>query len=232
MAEGLYSILQQAGATETTDTLGGDSYNGNTGWRGGSNAHLERMLGHKCHWCVCASHTNELPLRHLIEKVDGKTNSKDGFIGPIGKLLGKVMEMEINPDFEALPGGEDLYPLSEEVVKNMCTDACVSYKYICAIKECHLPPELANLKPGPIVHSRWLTNGEALLFLWTRHHGLVGNEAKNLKVLVKFCVESYFKMYFDIKVKHHLIHGPYHILMQLRILQTQPNSFNSKCVLY
>ena len=75
VAEGLYSILQQAGATETSDTLEGDSYNGNTGWRGGSNAHLERMLGHKCHWCVCASHTNELPLRHLIEKVDGKTNS-------------------------------------------------------------------------------------------------------------------------------------------------------------
>ena len=93
---------------ETTDTLGGGSYNGNTVWRGGSNAHLERMLGHKWHWCVCASHTNELSLCHLIEKVDGNTNSKYGFTGPIGKLLGKVMEMEIYPDFEALPGGEDL----------------------------------------------------------------------------------------------------------------------------
>ena len=126
---------------ETTDTLGGDSHN--TGWRGGSNAHLERTLGCKYHWCVWASHSKELPLHHLIEKEDGKTNSKDGFTGPIGKLLGKVMEMEINPDFEALSGREDY-------------------------------------------------------------------EAKNLKLILKFCIYSYFNMYFDIKVKHHLIHGHYH----------------------
>ena len=70
--------------------MAGDSYNGNTGWKGGSNAHLERMLGRKLHWAICLAHTNELPLRHLIEQLDGKTCSKDGFTGPIGKLLSKV----------------------------------------------------------------------------------------------------------------------------------------------
>ena len=90
VAKGLYSILEQARALETLDTVAGDSYNGNTGWKGGSNAHLERMLGRKLHWAICLSHTNELPLRHLIEQLDGKTSSKDGFTGPIGKLLSKV----------------------------------------------------------------------------------------------------------------------------------------------
>ena len=48
------------------------------------------MLGRKLHWAICLAHTNELPLRHLIEQLDGKTSSKDGFTGPIGKLLSKV----------------------------------------------------------------------------------------------------------------------------------------------
>ena len=222
VAEGLFTILDQVGATETCNTLGGDSYNGNTGWKGGSNAHLERMLGHKCHWCVCSAHTNELPLRHLIEKLDGKTCSKDGFTGPIGKLLGKVMEMELDNNFKAMPGGEDLYPLPEDIMNSLSTDACVSYKYVQAIKAGVLPTELAELKPGPIVHSRWLTTGEALLFMWTRKHGLVGKDKANLETLVSFCIKSYFKLYFDIKVMHHLIHGPYHVLTQLRILQTLP----------
>ena len=128
--------------------------------------------------------------------------------------------MELNPDFRPLPGGEDLVEMPEHIVNSLATDAVVSYKYVKAVKTGVLPPELAKLKPGPIVHSRWLTTGEALLFLWTRHHGLVGRDAKNLETLVTFCLRSYFKLFFDIKVKHDLIHGPYHVLTQLRILQT------------
>ena len=128
--------------------------------------------------------------------------------------------MELNPHFRPLPGGEDLVEMPEHIVNSMATDALVSYKYVKAVKTGVLPQELAELKPGPIVHSRWLTTGEALLFLWTRHHGLVGRDAKNLETLVTFCLRSYFKLFFDIKVKHDLIHGPYHVLTQLRILQT------------
>lgn len=232
VAEGLYEVLRNYGATETCTTLGGDSYNGNTGWRGGTNAHLERMLGHKCHWSVCLIHTNELPLRHLIEKLDGKTSSKDGFTGEIGKLLSKVSEMELNPNFRALPGGEDLIALPEDVVKTLSTDACISYKYVQAVKTGILPPQLAALKPGPIVHSRWLTTGEALLMMWTREHGLTGEPLKTLELFVQFCLQFYFKLYFDIKVKHHLIDGPHHVLTQLRILRTLPEKVQNIVVPY
>lgn len=70
---------------------------------------LEKLLERKVYWVICQLHTNELPLRHLIEalgkiflcisevyasyNLDGKTTSKDGFSGPIGKLLSKVNEV-------------------------------------------------------------------------------------------------------------------------------------------
>lgn len=58
------------------------------------------------------------------------------------------------------------------------------------------------------------------MFMWTRKHGLTGKNLENLETLVKFCINFYFKLFFDIKVKHHLINGPNHILTQLRILCT------------
>ena len=58
--------------------------------------------------------------------------------------------------------------------------------------------------------------------MWPRKHGLQGNDRKNLELLVKFYLQSYFKLCFDIKVKHNLIHGPYHVLTQLCILRTLP----------
>ena len=45
-------------------------------------------------------HTNQLPLRHLIDKLDEKTSSEDGFTGPVGKLLSSVPDMEMTYDFE------------------------------------------------------------------------------------------------------------------------------------
>ena len=58
--------------------------------------------------------------------------------------------------------------------------------------------------------------------MWTRKHGLTGRDLEILKTLVLFCLRSYFKLYFEIKVKHYLVHGPYHILTQLRILKSLP----------
>ena len=106
-----------------------------------------------------------------------------------------MLDLEINPDFEALPEGGALHPLPDKVVKSLSTDAYVCYKYVEAIKAGIQPPELAQLKPGPIVHSRWLTTGKDFLFMWTRKHGFVGDNLKNLKTLVEFCIKSYFKMF-------------------------------------
>ena len=67
-----------------------------TGCRGGAIHHLETLLGRKCHWNICMIHINELPLRHLIIQIDGKYIPKQGWTGPLEKLISKVHDLEIN----------------------------------------------------------------------------------------------------------------------------------------
>ena len=57
--------------------------------------------------------------------------------------------------------------------------------------------------------------------LWTRNHGLQGKTLENFELIVKFVLQSYFKLYFDIKVKHRLADGPGHILTAITIYRNQ-----------
>jgi hypothetical protein len=68
--------------------------------------------------------------------------------------------------------------------------------------------------------------------MWTRQHGLTGQSLRTLEVLVKFCLQFYFKIYFDIKVKHLIVDAPYHILTGLRILKTQPKKVKDAITFY
>ena len=63
--------------------------------------------------------------------------------------------------------------------------------------------------------------------MWTRKHGLKGQPLKNLEILVKFCVQMYFKLYFDICVKNKLENGPLHVLTELKILKTLPKKVSN-----
>ena len=67
-------------------------------------------------------HTNELPLRHLIAKVDGPTCSDNGFTGPVCSLLSHVNEIAYDPDFRVIPGSERIIYIPEKVVNSMSTD--------------------------------------------------------------------------------------------------------------
>ena len=85
---------------DTIEYLGGDSTNSNTGWKGGTHAHLEKHIGKKLYWGICNIHTNELPLRHAIAILDGPTASDVGFTGEICILLSNVNSMPYDPEFE------------------------------------------------------------------------------------------------------------------------------------
>ena len=61
--------------------IGCDSTNVDNGSKGGVIYLIEEKLDHKLMWLICLLHTNELPLRHLVTKVDGKTTGKDCFSG-------------------------------------------------------------------------------------------------------------------------------------------------------
>ena len=223
IALGLYDWLESHNADKSLQVIGGDSTNTITGWQGGAIAHLEKLIEQKCMWTICMIHLNELPLRHLIENLDGKTCSADKFKGEIGKLLPKVDQFPINYNFKALPDEDDLIDLPDHIVKSLSTDQQNCYCLVKAIKTGILPKELALKKCGPINHSRWLTTAQAILMLWVRDHKLQGETLRKFELIVKFVIQSYFKLYFDIKVRNSMVEGPNHILTALRIFKKQPN---------
>lgn len=232
VAQAIYDLLVAHDSTDSLRVLAGDSTNMNTGWKGGTHALVENLVGHKLYWAICMLHTNELVLRHLIVGLDGPTSSGTGFSGPVCKLLSKVNQMEYNPNFHALPGGEDLIKIPDSILSTMSTDQQLSYKLVQAVKSGNLPPELQEVQCGLISHARFLTTAENLVYMWTRHHGLIDQDLKTLEILVCFCIEMYFKLYYDIKVQHKLQDGPYHILTQLRILKTQPKKVRDIATFY
>ena len=140
--------------------------------------------------------------------------------------------MTNNSKFLPFPGCNDLLTIPEDIVQNMSTDAKLSYKLLQAIKERKLTPELQEIQCGPLCHSRWLTTGMRIIYLSTREHNLSGQDLKTLELLVNFCLKFYFKLYFDIKVKHKLQDGPYHILTAVRILRTLPKNVQDSVTLY
>ena len=134
--------------------------------------------------------------------------------------------MKYNPCFHPLSGGEDLIDIPPEILAQMSTEQRTSYRLVAAVKAGCLPESLQYLKCGELSHARWLTTGQRLVFLWTRHHGLSKKNARLLEQLARFFINYYFKLYFDIKVRHRIIDAPRHILTSLRLLRSEPKAIS------
>ena len=59
--------------TDSIQAIGCDGTAVNTGTKGGIIRLLKTNLDRPLHWFICQLHANELPLRHLIKTLDGKT---------------------------------------------------------------------------------------------------------------------------------------------------------------
>ena len=66
------------------------------------------------------------------------------------------------------------------------------------------------------------TNKKASKLVTAQVIPLQGETLRKFEVIVQFVIQSYFKLYFDIKVKNSLVDAPRHILTALRIFRTQP----------
>ena len=73
----------------------------------------------------------------------------------------------------------------------------------------------------PLSTARWLTTGQSLLMLWMSQHGLSGNVLERVELLVRFCINVYFKLYFAIKVKPYIQDAPNHLNPTLKLLWQQ-----------
>ncbi|ESO12359.1 hypothetical protein HELRODRAFT_158868 [Helobdella robusta] len=178
-------------------------------------------LGRNLVWLVCDLHTNELPLRHLVQKLNGQTLSNNRWSGPIGKMLDDAIDLEINPNFIRITFGPPLIELKQSLIDDLSTDQYYGYMIVNAIRSGVVPDRLANLQIGPVCHSRWLTTALRCCRLWVSNHCLKDMPLRNLKMIVEFIVGVFMPNWFNIKVKHSWIDGPRHVLFQLELLRSQ-----------
>ena len=209
-----YEWCVRYGVADTLEFIAGDSTNSNTGYKGGLFHFLEEYLDRRLFWIVCQLHTNELKLRRLITKRDGKTSSKDGWEGELGKLLPTVRSLERILTFPAIPGKSELPDLPEKVIRDLSSDQYYGYKICKALRSGVMDEDLAALTVGKTGHSRWLTFANLFCDWWCRKHGLKGKLLARLREIVTFIVNVYFPCWFQIKINHSWVDGPNNVLFE------------------
>lgn len=146
-------------------------------------------MGRSLQWLICQLHGNELPLRHLIIKLDGTTTGPFGFTGNIRKQL---------PECEKLPivAFESIH--AEEIAVDI-SDLSTDQKYLLqayqAVSTGHCDDSLAHRNLGKMAHSRWLTTANRLLRLYMSTE----NPSDNFVIIIKFIMTVYAPMWFRIK---------------------------------
>jgi hypothetical protein len=152
LAELTYNILVEYKSIDTIQAVLVDNTATNTGHTNGMVAILERRLGRKLHMIGCFLHLNELPLRHLIQRLDGKTTSGNKFTGPIGKLLDGDFYKAEPISFE--PVESPLQPPPEDVIADLSTDQRLLLETVLGISRGNIHPRFVKKRPGPVCLSR------------------------------------------------------------------------------
>jgi len=122
---------------------GFDGTPANTGAKDGGLIGLEREIGRALQWLICLLHFNELPLRHLVIKLDGKTTGPNSFSGPIGKAI-STCEKKPVVNFTPIPA-----PWTESVEDvELSTDQSYLLAICKAVSSGICDQSLANRDPG------------------------------------------------------------------------------------
>lgn len=217
----LFHWLKDRGIDRNLELIGSDTTNDMSGWKGGMLHFIEEFLNRRLFRSFCWLHINELPLRHIVEKLDGPTSSGKGWSGTVGKLLANVDTLDRKTDFEPIPLLEPLVDISEDILKQMSTDSVVAWKILHSIVKGKLHPKVAALKCGKLAHSRWLTCGMRCMLLYMSKHDLGPDDTEVLKLIATWVTQVYLPMFFEIKVKHYITDGPCHLIKLFRLWQQQ-----------
>jgi len=183
-SEGILNSILELFAVNTIDAselcaIGCDGTAVNTESRGGVILRLEKVINRPLQWLICQLHGNELPLRHLMEYLDGPTSGPGGFSGPIGKrLTGSELLSVMN------------YVAIDSSIQNMPAidrdSSSTDQKYLLEIFEGVVsgdcPIRLSERASGALNHSTWPTTVNRILRLY------IGTEypSAKLKTLVSF----------------------------------------------
>ncbi|GBM03055.1 hypothetical protein AVEN_14565-1 [Araneus ventricosus] len=166
---------------------------------------LEMKCGRPLQWAVCLLHANELPLRHLLQTLDGMTSGPRAFSGPIGVAIKTCEELSIVP-FEAIEG-TSLPEMGEFHIRDLSDDQRYLKEMLQAVSDGNCPNDLTIRKPGPVVHSRWLTTASRILRLYVSTR----NPSYNLVILVTYIMNVYTPVWFSIKMKSSITEDSRHL---------------------
>ena len=159
-----------------------------------------RALCPRLHLC-CQLHANELPLRHLMQKLDGKTNGPAGFTGKIGKTLKDCEKRPVNVHFNPIP---------TERINVGCDDLSTDQKYLLEIhtatSQGRVDDPVFERDPGVLNHSRWLTTANRILQFYVSQ----ADTFTSLIFIAEFIMKVYAPMWFRIKCNSSVVNGAKH----------------------
>ena len=141
-ADAIFSFLEENDLADDLKVIGMDSTAVNTGHNGGIASKIENKLERKLHWSVCSLHTNELPLRHLFQAIDGPTTGNNSFKGPIGKSLPHVDDLEWDENFTPILDTPPLQELDEKILSDLSSDQKYLYLAAKSIQSGKIEPQL------------------------------------------------------------------------------------------
>jgi hypothetical protein len=162
-------------------------------------------------------HANELPLRHLVAGIDGKTSGSRGFTGPIGKQLSTCENLPV-VKFASIAG--NLEPVD---VSDLSSDQRYLYEMYISISEGKVSDAMANRSPGNMNHARWLTTGNRVLRLYVASE----TPSENLVSLTRFIMDVYVPMWFCIKCNPFVQDGAKHVFRTLQAMKKQNRRIQS-----
>ena len=191
--------------------IGCDGTNVNTGMKNGVIKRIEDALGRPVHWFVCMLHSNELPLRHLFNSLNGKTSGPRSFTGPIGKELQKCETKAV----------VSFTPIEVPAISIDKADLSTDQKYLLemydAVSRGLLSDDLAKRSPGSLNHARWLTTANRILRLYVS----INEPSQNLITLVEFVMMAYIPMWFEIKGNPYVQMGALHLYKTAKLMKEQ-----------
>ncbi|CAH1100766.1 unnamed protein product [Psylliodes chrysocephalus] len=122
-------------STDHLQVIGCDGTSLNTGHKDGVITLLEHQVKRPLQWFICELHANELPLRHLIQHLDGNTSGPCAFQGPIGRALNECEKLSIakfqvigstlpNISFDDLGTNQKyLFDICQAIINGTCSES-------------------------------------------------------------------------------------------------------------
>ena len=198
-----FRFLKSKGWDAAIHVVGADGCNVNTGHNEGAIVYLEKLLGRPLQWFICLLHGVELPLRAIIRELDGETSGPFSLKGPIGSTLGEDLNELPIVSFKSIPN-PDFPSVADDGIYELSKDQHYLHSMSHAVMDGHVSEDLANITPGPLSMSRWLTLAGRIL----RKYVATEKPTKKFQAIVHAIVNFYAPSWFHIKTHPNCTDGP------------------------